>query len=563
MGSGVSPSRPASPRPSRPRPSRKEHDQLLARLEEAEELLRAIREGEIDALLIGDDEDSRVYTVNSADEPYRILVEQMQEGAITLGADGAVLYCNPRFAKLVLTPATRIIGKDMLPFIASDDHAAFAAFLLESAAGLGRLELSLQAADGTLVPVYLSGNAITLAGEGVLCILITDLSEQRKMADVLRQSQKLEAIGQLTGGVAHDFNNLLMVISGGLEMLDRHADPQRRQRLMDGMRQATQRGAGLIRHLLSFARHQALHAQPVDLTRQIGGMRELLDRSLGSDVHVTLELAHDLWPIEVDPGELELAVLNLAVNARDAMPNGGTIVIRAENAPAFRNVDFVGDFVRLAVIDSGTGIPPELRDRVFEPFFTTKEIGKGSGLGLAQVYGLAKQSGGAALIDSVVGQGTTVALVLPRSVRAPAAQQGRVVDLSAHAAAAGSAGCVLLVEDDDEVAALAGEMFRHLGYSIVRVATATAALGALANDRTVDVVFSDIMMPGEMNGVDLARELRRRRPGLPLLLTSGYAQAAKQATDDEGIRVLPKPYLLDELAAALLATRSQPQVTAV
>jgi PAS domain S-box-containing protein len=551
------------PQPARPRPSRKEHDRLLARLEEAEELLRAIREGEVDALLIGDAEDSRVYTINSADEPYRILVEQMQEGAVTLGADGAVLYCNPRFAEMVLTPATRIIGKDMLPFVASDNHAAFAALLLESAAGLGRLELSLQAADGALLPVYLSGNAITLAGERVLCILITDLSEQRRMADVLRQSQKLEAIGQLTGGVAHDFNNLLMVISGGLEMLDRRSEPQRRQRLMDGMRQAVQRGAGLIRHLLSFARHQALHSQPVDFARQIGGMRELLDRSLGSDVHIALELAPDLWPIEVDPGELELAILNLAVNARDAMPSGGTIVIRAENAPAFQSGGFVGDFVRLAVVDCGVGIPPELRDRVFEPFFTTKEVGKGSGLGLPQVYGLAKQSGGVALIDSVVGQGTTVALVLPRSFRAPVIGHAPAIDLHAHAAAAGSAGCVLLVEDDDEVAALAGEMFAHLGYSIVRVATATAALGALANGRTVDVVFSDIMMPGEMDGVDLARELRRRRPELPLLLTSGYAQAAKQATDDEGVRVLSKPYLLDELAAALQATRNQAQTAAV
>jgi signal transduction histidine kinase/ActR/RegA family two-component response regulator len=539
-------------------PSFEEHQRLRARLDEAEELLRAIREGEVDALLIAGAEGSKVYTVNSADEPYRILVEQMQEGAVTLSADGAVLYCNPRFAGMVRTPATRIIGKDMLPFIASSNRLAFAALLRDSAAGLGRLELSLQAGDGTLVPVYISGNAITLAAEQTLCLLITDLSEQRKLADVLRQSQKLEAMGQLVGGVAHDFNNLLMVISGGLDMLDRKADPARRQRLMDGMRHAAQRGAGLTRQLVTFARHEALQSESVDLAHQIGRMRELLDRSLRGDVNVLLEFADDLFPIEVNSAELELAVLNLAVNARDAMPDGGTIVIRAENAPAVPQSDLDGDFVLLSVIDPGMGIPPEIRDRVFEPFFTTKELGKGSGLGLAQVYGFAKQSGGTVRIESEAGRGTTVVLTLPRSGGAPAAGKRHPLgEVPANAAPAASAGTVLLVEDDDAVAALVAEMMDELDYEVVRVATAAAALGKLASGRTIDIVFSDIMMPGGMNGVDLARELRRRNPGLPVLLTSGYAQAAQRDADREGVCILPKPYLLDELATALQATRDQ------
>lgn len=546
-----------SGRALRPSPSPEEHEKLLTRLEEAEELLRAIREGEVDALLIRGAKGSRVYTVNSADEPYRILVEQMQEAAVTLGADGAVLYCNPRFAEMVRTPATRIIGKDMLPFIASSNRVAFAALLLDSAAGRGRLELSLQAAGGTVVPVYLSGNAITLAGERTLCLLITDLTKQRQIADGLRQSQKLEAMGQLTGGVAHDFNNLLMVILGGLDILDRRTDPKRRQRLMDGMRQAAERGAGLTRQLLTFSRYGALQPEPVDLARQIGGMRELLDRSLRGDLHVRLEFAADLFPIEVDPGELELAVLNLAVNARDAMPDGGTIVIRAENAPALREPDLDGDFVRLSVIDPGTGIPAEVRDRVFEPFFTTKELGKGSGLGLAQVYGFAKQSGGTVRIESEAGRGTAVILLLPRSDRTPAVGQPHLIDLHEEAPTANSAGYVLLVEDDDAVATLVAEMLAQLGYEVFRVATAAAALGALAEGRPVDVVFSDIMMPGGMNGVDLARELHRRHPSLPVLLTSGHAQAAKQDANDEGVRVLPKPYFLAELAAALKATRGR------
>ncbi|WP_336491942.1 ATP-binding protein [Methylobacterium nigriterrae] len=381
------------------------------------------------------------------------------------------------------------------------------------------------------------------------------MSERARVEESLRQAQKIEAIGQLTGGVAHDFNNLLMVISGGLDMLDRQTNPDRRKRLMDGMRQASQRGAGLTRQLLAFSRRQSLAPEAVDLERQIGSMRELLDRSLRGDVHVRLEFTPDLWPIEVDPGELELVVLNLAVNARDAMPAGGTIVVRAENVPASPSA--VGDFVRLSVIDTGTGMPPEVKARVFEPFFTTKDIGKGSGLGLAQVHGFATQSGGTVEIESEAGRGTSVILLLPRSQRTPAADQHHLIDLHLTRPTTGSVGCVLLVEDDDEVAALVAEMLGQLGYEVVRVASARAALGALANGRVVDVVVSDIMMPGGMNGVDLARELRRRRAELPVLLTSGYAEAAKRDADAEGIRILPKPYLLTELAAALQTARGQ------
>ncbi|MCJ2049200.1 ATP-binding protein [Methylobacterium sp. J-070] len=386
------------------------------------------------------------------------------------------------------------------------------------------------------------------------------MAERARVEESLRQAQKIEAIGQLTGGVAHDFNNLLMVVSGGLEMLDRQADPTRRRRLMDGMRQAAERGAGLTRQLLAFSRRQALRPEPVDLARQIGAMRELLDRSLRGDVHVRLEFADDLWPVEVDPGELELVILNLAVNARDAMPDGGTIVVRGENAPARSDDgsgDRVGDSVRLSVIDTGTGMPPEVKERVFEPFFTTKDIGKGSGLGLPQVYGFATQSGGTVRIESAVGRGTRVILILPRSNRTPAAEQSHLIDLHLDRPKTGSIGNVLLVEDDDEVAALVNEMLAHLGYEVIRVASAQAALGALANGRRIDIVLSDIMMPGGMNGIDLARELRRRRAALPVLLTSGYAEAAKREADAEGVGILPKPYQLGELAVALQATRDQ------
>jgi signal transduction histidine kinase/CheY-like chemotaxis protein len=375
----------------------------------------------------------------------------------------------------------------------------------------------------------------------------------------LRQAQKIEAIGQLTGGVAHDFNNLLMVISGGLEMLDRQTDPGRRKRLMDGMRQAAERGSGLTRQLLAFSRRQELQPQTIDLARQIGGMRELLDRSLRGDVHVTLEFSPDLWPVEVDASELELVVLNLAVNARDAMPRGGTIEIRAENLPLLDQGGSTKDFVTLSVSDNGSGMTREVQARVFEPFFTTKDIGKGSGLGLAQVHGFVQQSGGKIELQSEVGRGTKITLFLPRSSKEPRPDHQHV-DLHVARRPPASAGSVLLVEDDDEVAALVSEMLEDLGFQVVRAATAAAALGALANGRRVDVVFSDIMMPGGMNGVELAREIRARRLDLPILLTSGYSEVTKQAAEAQGIKILRKPYQLAELSEALRGALSRHDV---
>jgi signal transduction histidine kinase/ActR/RegA family two-component response regulator len=379
--------------------------------------------------------------------------------------------------------------------------------------------------------------------------LRTQMAERAHIEETLRQTQKIEAIGQLTGGIAHDFNNLLMVITGGLDMLDRRADPERRKRLMDGMRQAAQRGSALTRQLLAFSRRQSLAPEPVDLARRISQMREMLDRSLRGDVHVRQQFAPDLWPVQVDPGELELVILNLAVNARDAMPVGGSILLQASNAPDEQVLGRRADFVRLAVTDTGTGIPAEVRTRVFDPFFTTKEIGKGSGLGLAQVYGFARQSGGTVWIESECGQGTSVILLLPRAEETP--QLADETERGADDKTGAALGSVLLVDDDEEVAALVGEMLEHLGYCVTHAGSASDALSALANGCKVDIVFSDVMMPGGMNGVELAREIRTRALGVPVLLTSGYAEAAQQSAAAEGVHVLAKPYRLEELATSL------------
>ncbi len=382
-----------------------------------------------------------------------------------------------------------------------------------------------------------------------------EFQERARVEEALRHTQRIEALGRLTGGVAHDFNNLLMVISGGLEMLDRQADPARRKRLMEAMVHAAQRGASLTRQLLAFSRRNESRPEALDIARLVGAMRDLLDRTLGSNLRVAFDFQEALWPVEVDPGQLELAVLNLVVNARDAMPNGGTILVRAENLASIADHELGGDYVRLSVIDTGTGMSAEVQTRVFEPYFTTKEVGKGSGLGLAQVYGFARQSRGTARIDSELGRGTTIALYLPRCGKAPSGVVHRPDRLRTDRQQRHDAGRILLVEDDSAVAALTSEMLGRLGYEVTHAASAAAALGALTAEEPVDVVLSDIMMPGGMNGVELAREIRRRRADLPVLLTSGHAGAAAHADRAEGIPLLPKPYGLDELDAALESAR--------
>jgi PAS domain S-box-containing protein len=379
---------------------------------------------------------------------------------------------------------------------------------------------------------------------------LRDQQRLQQAEEVMRQAQKMESLGQLTGGVAHDFNNLLAVISAGLQMLQRPTDPARRQRIFEGMRHAVERGSGLTRQLLAFSRRRPLNPESIDLAQQIEGMREMLSSSLRGDVDVETKFGGGLWPVEVDAGELELAILNLCVNARDAMPDGGTIGITAENESG---VD--GDFVRLAVRDTGGGMPPEVMERVFEPFFTTKDVGKGSGLGLAQVYGFATQSAGSVGINSEPGRGTIVTLRLPRSHRQPVVAAEPI-----HPAAAvpvlppqdGRRGHVLLVEDDKQVAALTREILDSIGFEVTHAPSAGAALDALAGGLNIDVVFSDIMMPGGMSGLDLARELRRKRPDLPVVLTTGYEGAAGRV-EREGVALIRKPYEIEALTIALAA----------
>ena len=377
------------------------------------------------------------------------------------------------------------------------------------------------------------------------------VERRERVEEALLQSQKMEAMGQLTGGVAHDFNNLLMVASSGLDLLDRTEDPKRREILRQGVRQALDRGAGLTRQLLTFSRRSPLKTEVIDLGVQIEGMRLLLERSLREDITTRFEIEPGLWPVEVDPSQLEVAVLNIAVNARDAMPDGGAIILSARNRPGGATGK-EGDFVELSLSDTGTGMTPETAQRVFEPFFTTKAVGKGTGLGLSQVYGFSRASGGVAEVISAPGQGTTVSLLFPASTK-PLSRPPAPAPLADTSL---PPGLVLLVEDDDNVAAAVSAMLDALTYRVIRVPDAAGALAVLERcDDPIDIMLSDMVMPGAMDGAALAEAVLKMRPDLPVLLTTGFSEAADAATR-KGLRLLPKPYRIEALAAELAAARA-------
>ncbi len=399
------------------------------------------------------------------------------------------------------------------------------------------------------------GLPATLLLFGVLWIALRrterlhDEAERREAAEgALRQAQRLEAIGQLTGGVAHDFNNLLMIVSGTVQRLRRHVSGETAVHLLDTIVTATQRGESLTRQLLAFSRRQTLQPSVIDLAERLPEIKDMLSRSLRGDIDIRVGVPHRACAVKVDPSELELALLNLAVNARDAMPSGGTLTITAKPVVLRGKATeegLSGEFVALRVADTGTGIAPDILPRVFEPFFTTKDVGKGTGLGLSQVYGFARQSGGTVSIASS-RRGTAVTLFLPQTWEAPA----QVHPQAAATGMAPLAGTVLLVEDNAEVAEVARAYLEELGYKVRHASSGQAALGLIEREDAIDLVFSDILMAGGMNGLDMAHIIRRRYPRLAVLLTTGYSSSAQNAVR-QGFEVLQKPYDLAALRRTL------------
>jgi signal transduction histidine kinase len=383
--------------------------------------------------------------------------------------------------------------------------------------------------------------------------LTAEMAERQRAQSALQQAQRMEAIGQVTGGVAHDFNNLLLVVSGNAELLQSEALGEGARARVAHILRAADRGQHLTRQLLAYARRQTLRPETVDLRAHTAEIADMLSRALRGDIQVTTDVAADLWPVTVDRAELELALLNVGVNARDAMPNGGTLRIEARNRSFADSLShgLVGDFVALTLSDTGTGMPPDVLAKAAEPFFTTKEVGQGSGLGLSQVDGFAKQSGGAAVIASELGKGTAVTILLPARTGADA-----TVPASGTTTAAPEeripAMTVLVVDDDDDVARVTADMLRGSGCRTRSAASGREALAVLDRDAGIDLVLSDVVMRGGMTGLDLARALRNRRPELPILLATGYTESMAQVPA-EGFHLLEKPY---DRAALLTAIRA-------
>jgi nitrogen-specific signal transduction histidine kinase/CheY-like chemotaxis protein len=392
--------------------------------------------------------------------------------------------------------------------------------------------------------------------------LTREIDERERTEEVLRHAQKLEAIGQLTGGVAHDFNNLLTIVIGNIDSISRrlgsNADA-RLQRAVDHALEGARKAAALTQRLLAFARRQPLKPEPADPNRLVKQMSELLNRTLGERIDIETVLAAGIWAIEVDVGQLESAILNLAVNARDAMPTGGKLTIETANsyvddAYGREHAIAIGQYVAICVSDTGSGIPREVMDKVFDPFFTTKTTGQGTGLGLSQVYGFVKQSGGNVRIYSEMGEGTTVKLYLPRFAGKVETTGTKPPDLLS----ADHDETILVVEDEDRVRQLSVSLLEELGYNVISASDGASALEILDRTPRVDLLFTDVGLP-RMNGRQLADEARRRHPKLKVLFTTGYAKNAivHHGRLDADVQLIGKPFTFAELSEKIRGVLDQ------
>jgi PAS domain S-box-containing protein len=487
------------------------------------------------------------------------LLDRAKDAILVRGLDHRIRFWNRAAESIYGIPRDRAIGKRVEDIVVHDDPAAFEAAdaeVFKKGEWFGRLRQT--GAAGKTITV--DGHWTLLRDEtgkpaGVLKIH-TDVSERVELENRLTQSRKLETIGQLTGGVAHDFNNLLTVIIGNADtLIEELSDQPELLPLVEMIRTAGERGAGLTSHLLAFARRQTLEPKTVDPNELINGMSEMLRRTLGENIELSTRQATDVSMISVDPVQFEAALLNLCINARDAMPGGGKLIIETSNVVLDRHyaeqrVDVApGEYVRISISDTGTGMSAAEVARAFEPFFTTKPRGKGTGLGLSMVYGFVKQSGGHVAIYSELGHGTVVKLYLRQTTGRP--EPSAVSRL--HERARGES--ILLVEDDDLVRTHALQLLKSLGYRVAVASSGPEALEQLRKGESCDLLFTDVIMPGGMTGPQLAEAALALRPGLPVLYASGYTENAivHHGRVDPGVNMLHKPYRKQELAAKLRA----------
>jgi PAS domain S-box-containing protein len=484
------------------------------------------------------------------------LLNQVQDGILVRGMDGRISFANRSAERLYGWAPGEMLGQEM--HVIYEDPGIAAGPLAElMKSGHWSGQLPQRRRDGTKLIVQARAKLMRNADGTPRAVLgvTTDITERLELEAKLRQSHRLEAVGQLTGGVAHDFNNLLTVIIGNAEILMESLGHDEELREMAEMTMsAAERGAALTSRLLAFSRKQALDPKVVDVNLLLSGLGRMLQRTIGEHIDLKILLSEDIWHAVIDPPQLENAVLNLCINARDAMPNGGSLTVET------RNIDLdsgyarsVGDlkpgrYVMITVSDTGTGMTPDVVAQAFEPFFTTKEVGQGSGLGLSMVYGFMKQSGGHVTIYSTPGIGTSVRMYLPHSQ-----SDSATLPLSAPVKQAGGSERILLVEDDLMVREHVTAQLRELGYAVTPAPNAAEALARLKDGGGFDLLFTDIVMPGKINGLELAAESRRLQPGLHVLLTSGYTEhgIAHHNAADPGVRLLSKPYRRRELAEAV------------
>jgi PAS domain S-box-containing protein len=489
----------------------------------------------------------------------KAILESTLDAIITIDAAGLIVTTNPAAEALFGYSAEEFIGRNvrfLMPEPYRSEHDGYIHNYLSTGErkiiGIGR-EVSGQRRDGSVFPMQLAVSEFQIDGRRHFTGIIHDLSQSKATERALREAQKMEALGQLTGGIAHDFNNLLTVILGNVEMLESRLTSEDDRDLAREALEAAEVGARLTSRLLAFARRSHLEPELVNLNTFVLGLTDMLHRTLGETVRLSTMLDPSLWTVKVDPSQVESAIVNLAVNARDAMPKGGRLMLETSNvsldADAVAEMQGVAasDYVRLSVSDTGEGMLPSVRDRAFEPFFTTKEKGRGTGLGLSMVYGLAKQSGGHATIYSEVGKGTSVNLYLPRHH----GTRDAAVSGKQPPAQAGGGERILVVEDDERVRRLTVERLRRLNYQVVDAGSAQAALDILGQDPKIDLVFSDLVMPGGMDGRELATIVADRFPRIRVLLTSGYSEDLVSSASAGPTNLLRKPYRQVELAKAV------------